>query len=177
MSKLVILGFGGYGKTIEDVVLSGNLFDEVIFLDDKSKDSKVFGLCTDFKKFINEDTFFYPAFGNNNLRIEWINMLLSEKAQVATIIHPKSYVSSGAVIETGCAVLPNATVNTTSVLKKGCIVNFGAVVDHDCFIEKGVHLCPNCIIKAYNNIPPLCKIEAGKVVLNNTFKTGEKHNG
>ena len=35
MKRLVILGFGGYGKTIEDVVLSGKLFDEVIFLDDK----------------------------------------------------------------------------------------------------------------------------------------------
>ena len=35
MKRLVILGFGGYGKTIEDIVMSGGLFDEIIFLDDK----------------------------------------------------------------------------------------------------------------------------------------------
>lgn len=174
MNKLVILGFGGFGKTIEDVVLSGKLYDEIIFLDDKAKGNKVVGCCSDFKNFIDEDTFFYPAFGNNNLRIEWINMLICAGAQVATIIHPQSYVSPSAIIETGCAILPNATVNTSSIIKKGCIVNFGAVVDHDCVIEKGVHLCPNCVIKAYNKISPLCKVEAGKIILNNTFKLEKK---
>ena len=41
MKRLVILGFGGYGKTIEDIVLSGRLFDEIVFLDDKATDEKV----------------------------------------------------------------------------------------------------------------------------------------
>ena len=74
MKRLVILGFGGYGKTIEDVVLSGKLFDEIIFLDDKSTDGRVAGKCTDYVNFIDENTWFYPAFGNNNLRVEWIQM-------------------------------------------------------------------------------------------------------
>ena len=32
MKRLVILGFGGYGRTIEDVVLSAQLYDEIAFL-------------------------------------------------------------------------------------------------------------------------------------------------
>ena len=43
MKRLVILGFGGYGKTIEDVVMSAKMFDEVIFLDDKAENEKVKG--------------------------------------------------------------------------------------------------------------------------------------
>ena len=169
MKRLVILGFGGYGKTIEDVVLSAKLFDEVIFLDDKATDSKVKGVCSDYADYIDENTWFYPAFGNNNLRVEWIYLFNGAKAQVATIIHPSAYVSSNAVVETGCAVLPQAVINATAKVRTGCIVNFGAVVDHDVIIEKGVHLCINSVVKAYNRIAPFAKIEAGQVIFNNTF--------
>ena len=48
MKRLVILGFGGYGKTIEDVVLSAKLYEEVIFLDDGAKDKLVSGVCDEF---------------------------------------------------------------------------------------------------------------------------------
>ena len=169
MKRLVILGYGGYGKTIEDVVLSGKLFDEIVFLDDKSTDEKVAGVCMDYVKFIDENTWFYPAFGNNNLRVEWIQMFNAASAQVPVIIHPSAYVSPNALVEKGCAVLPHAVVNTTAKVKTGCIVNFGAVVDHDVIIEKGVHLCINSVVKAYNRIAPFAKIEAGQVIFNNTF--------
>ncbi|MBQ3588451.1 MAG: hypothetical protein II977_07765 [Oscillospiraceae bacterium] len=170
MKKLVILGFGGYGRTIEDVVLSGELFDEIVFLDDNARHTQVKGACADFRKFIAEDTWFYPAFGNNNLRVEWLNMLANAGAQLATIIHPAAYVGRNAVIEKGTAVLPKAVVNTNTTVRMGCIVNFGAVIDHDVVVEKGVHLCINSVIKASNRIPPFAKIEAGHVIHNNTYK-------
>ena len=169
MKRLVILGFGGYGKTIEYVVLSGGLFDEIVFLDDKSKDEKVAGVCSDYVKYIDENTWFYPAFGNNNLRVEWIYMFTNAGAQVATIIHPMAYVSKNATVAKGCAVLPHAVIKATATVRTGCIINFGAVVDHDVIIEKGVHLCINSVVKAYNRIAPFAKIEAGQVIFNNTF--------
>ena len=169
MKRLVILGFGGYGKTIEDVVLSAKMYDEVIFLDDNSKDEKVKGVCKDYVNFIDENTWFYPAFGNNNLRVEWIYLFNGSNAKVPTIIHPSAYVSANAVVEEGCAVLPQAVINATAKVRTGCIVNFGAVVDHDVIIEKGVHLCINSVVKAYNRIAPFAKIEAGQVIFNNTF--------
>ena len=170
MKRLVILGFGGYGKTVEDVVLDAGLFEEIVFLDDGSADKRVKGRCADYERYISADTWFYPAFGNNELRIKWIDTFVGKGAQVATIIHPKAYVSRNAEIGLGCAVLPNATVNVTAKLGKGCIVNFGAVVDHDVVIGKGCHLCLNSVVKGYNNIPDFTKLEAGKVILNNTFR-------
>ena len=170
MKKLVILGFGGYGRTIEDVVLSAQLFDEVVFLDDNARHTKVKGPLADFEKFAGENVWFYPAFGNNNLRVEWMNMIINSGAQIATIIHPDAYVSKTAVVENGTAVLPKAVVNTGSVVRSGCIVNFGAVVDHDVTIEKVVHLCINCVVKANNRISPFAKVEAGQVIQNNTYR-------
>ena len=169
MKRLVILGYGGYGKTVAGVAASAGIYDEIIFLDDRATDEQVKGVCKDYVNYIDENTWFYPAFGNNNLRVEWINMFINAGAQVPVIIHPSAYVSSGAVVETGCAVLPMAVINTTAKVRAGCIVNFGAVVDHDVVIERGVHLCINSVVKAYNRIAPFAKIEAGQVIFNNTF--------
>ncbi|MBR2502847.1 MAG: hypothetical protein IKB62_01845 [Oscillospiraceae bacterium] len=177
MKRLVILGFGGYGKTIEDVVLDAGLFDEIVFLDDGSTDEKVQGKCSDYVKYVSENTWFYPAFGNNALRVGWIYEWLQKGVQVAKIIHPKAYVSRNATIGEGCAVLPNATVNATARIDTGTIVNFGAVVDHDVIIRQGCHLCLNSVVKGYNDVPPLTKIEAGQVILNNSLnfkQSGEK---
>lgn len=169
MKRLIILGFGGFGKTVAGVVEDAKMYDEVLFLDDNAKDEKVVGVCKDFEKFIDENTWFYPAFGNNNLRVEWIYAFNGAGAQVATIIHPSAYINSHAVVEKGCLVMPNAAVNHTSVLRTGCIINFGAVVDHNVTLEKGVHLCINGVIKSYNRIAPFAKIEAGQVIFNKTF--------
>ena len=169
MKRLVILGFGGYGKTIEDVVLSAKMFDEILFLDDNAKNEKVKGVCKDFKTFIDENTWFYPAFGGNNLRVEWIYQINNAGGQVATIIHPSAYVSANAVVEKGCVVFPQSVVNGYTTIRTGCIINFGAVVDHNVVLEKGVHLCINGVVKAYNRIAPFAKIEAGQVIFNNTF--------
>ena len=170
MKKLVILGCGGYGKTIEDVVLSGGLFDSIVFLDDGDRTGLAQGKCADFTEYITENVWFYPAFGNNSLRIQWIDRLIESGAQVATIVHPTAYVGRSAEIATGAAVLPHAAVNATAKVEKGCIINFGAVIDHDVTVKYGCHICINSTVKAYNTIPPLSKLEAGSTVLNNTFK-------
>ena len=169
MKRLVILGFGGYGKTIEDVVSSADMYDEIIFLDDKAKSDKVKGVCKDYVDFIDENTWFYPALGNNNLRVEWIYTFNGAGAQVATIIHPSAYVSKKADIGKGCVILPQAVVNANTTIKTGCIINFGAVVDHDVVVERGVHLCINSVVKSHNLIAPFAKIEAGQVIFNRTF--------
>lgn len=169
MKRLVILGYGGYGKTIEDVVMSAAMYDEIVFLDDGSKDERVKGNCADFEGYLDENTHIYPAFGNNSLRLKWIDTIVEKGGKVPVIVHPKAYVSRNATLGVGTVVLPNATVNVTAQLGRGCIVNFGAVVDHDVVVGDGVHLCLNCVVKAFNNIAPLSKIEAGKTILNKTF--------
>ena len=56
MKRLVILGFGGYGKTIAGVAASAGTYDEIFFLDDNADDEKVKGKCSDYVKFIDENT-------------------------------------------------------------------------------------------------------------------------
>ena len=158
MNRLVILGAGGYGRTVTDV--AHQLGYSTIVLDDASP---VHPLST-FQSYINPTTSFIPAFGNNSFRMEWINRIEESGGKLATLIHPTAYVSPTATISPGTVVLPHAIVNTDVVINRGCIINLGAIVDHGCILEEGVHIAPGAIVKGENRIEKCSKIEAGEVV-------------
>lgn len=158
MKRLVILGSGGYGRTVKDV--AEQLGYTTIVLDDVDP---VHPLST-FSCYILDETYFIPAFGNNVFRMEWINRIEESGGQLATLIHPTAYVSPTATISPGCVILPQAIINTDVVVEKGCIINLGAMVDHGCILEEGVHICLSAIVKGENRIERLSKIEAGEVV-------------
>lgn len=158
MERLVILGAGGYGRTVKDV--AEQLGYSTIVLDDADPDHPL----SSFQSYINSSTSFIPAFGNNAFRMEWINRIEERGGQLATLIHPTAYVSPKASIACGTVILPHAIINTDVVVGKGCIINLGAIIDHGCIIEEGVHLAPGAIVKGENRIEKCSKIEAGEVV-------------
>lgn len=117
-----------------------------------------------FSCYIDDDTEFIPAFGNNEFRLQWINRIEGVGGKLATLIHLSAYVSLKAQVSAGCVILPGAIVNTGSKVGKGCIINLGATVDHDVAIEDGAHLCLRCIVKGENRISRCEKIEAGEII-------------
>lgn len=158
MKRLVILGAGGYGRTVADV--AEQLGYTTIVLDDADPTHPL----SSFPSYINPTTSFIPAFGNNSFRLEWINRIEESSGQLATLIHPSAYVSPTATIDQGTVILPHAIINTDVVVGKGCIINLGAIVDHGCVLEEGVHICIGSIVKGENRIEKCSKIEAGEVV-------------
>ena len=158
MTRLVILGSGGYGRTVADV--ARQLGYSTIVLDDADPAHPL----SSFQSYIDSSTSFIPAFGNNAFRTEWINRIEKSGGKVATLIHPTAYVSPKASIACGTVILPHAIVNTDVVINRGCIINLGAIVDHGCILEEGVHICLGAIVKGENRIERLSKIEAGEVV-------------
>lgn len=162
--RLVILGSGGYGRTVEDIAIQ--LRYDCVFLDD-SIAARPLASYTDY---IDENTEFIPAFGNNVFRLEWINKIEQSGGKIATLIHPSAYISPKAIIREGSVILPKAIVNTDVLVEKGCIINLGAIIDHGCMIEEGCHICLGAIVKAENRIAALTKIEAGVVIENRTYK-------
>ena len=158
---LIILGADGYGRTVADGAAQTGAYDEILFLDDNSRSENVIGKCADFYAFANENTIFYPAFGNNGIRVLWMNRLNENGCGIATIVHPTAYISPTACLADGNVVLPHAVVNTGCEIKSGCIIN--------CVIEEGVHVCLGAIVKAENRIPCLMKVEAGQVIKNRTY--------
>lgn len=160
--NLVILGCGGYGRTIADIAGQLNKYEQIVFLDDTTNQP-----CTDYVDYPEDDI--YPAFGNNEVRLRWITRLVEEGFHIPILIHPTAYVSPTSKIGTGTVVLPKAVVNTDVIVEKGCIINLGALIDHGCVIEEGCHICLGTIVKAENRISSLTKVEAGEVIEARTF--------
>ena len=167
--RLIILGAGGYGRTVADVAAQTGKYSKILFLDDNSVAPDVAGKCAEFERFRDSQTAFYPAFGNNEGRLKWLYHLREADCAIPAIIHPTAYVSPTTRIEAGTVILPHAIVNTGCEAKAGCIVNCGAIVDHGCILEEGVHICVGAIVKAENRIPRCMKIEAGEVVQNRVY--------
>ncbi len=163
--RLVILGAGGYGRTVADV--ARQLGYEVLYLDDHS--DLAAGKCKDFLRYRNENTFFYPAFGNNDGRLSWLEAFRANDCRIPTIVHPTAYVSPTAELYPGTVVLPHVIINTDVVVREGCIINCGAIIDHGCIIEEGCHICLGAIVKGENRIPRTMKVEAGEIISNRTY--------
>ena len=85
--RLIILGAGGYGRTVADVAAQTGQFDEISFLDDNSAALDVLGKCAEFERFRAAQTAFYPAFGNNESRLKWLYHLREAGCAIPTIIH------------------------------------------------------------------------------------------
>ena len=176
MKKLIILGRGGYGHTVADI--ASQLSYECIFLDDSIPDYPLSSfteyipyasLTGEGNKGVDDEVEFIPAFGDNALRMQWLEKVNEAGGQLTTLIHPTAYVSPTATIHEGTVILPKALINTDVVIERGCIINLGCIVDHGCVIEEGVHICLGAIVKGENRVGRLSKIEAGVVVQARTW--------
>lgn len=74
-------------------------------------------------KFADGNTEMYPAFGNNEMRLNWMKKLSDAQIVLPRLIHATAYVSPTAEVEAGTVVLPLAIINTDCRIQSGCIVD------------------------------------------------------
>jgi len=180
--RLIIIGAGGHGQAVREVASAlrkyvtadGN--ENILFLDDRYRDAanreqrygtviyKIAGMCNEYRTYINQDTEFYPAFGDNKRRLEWKEKIVQAGGKLATIIHPTAYIAKSAVIKSGTVVFPKAIINTGCIIGNACIINMGAIVDHGCVLDDACHINSGAIVMAENNVPKYTKVDSGEVV-------------
>ncbi|MEW8992878.1 PglB [Clostridium sp.] len=168
--NLIILGAGGHGHVVKEVAEAMGIFHKIDFLDDNANSIEAIGLCSDNEKFVEEYTYAIPGFGNNKLRMEWIEKLEKSKFEIPTLIHPTAYISPSAIVQSGSVIEAKAIVNTNSRVEKGCIISVGSIIDHDATINYGCHVDCGAVIKSYCSIAPLLKINSGQVIEYNNSK-------
>lgn len=164
MPNLLILGAGGFGHMIYENAQATRQFDRIAMLDDAAKEPAVIGKLVDYTALRSEYPCAVAAFGNNEMRLQWVEKLLAADFVVPTIIHPSAVVSPSAVIGAGSFVMQRAVINTHTVLGKGCLVNSGAIIDHDTVVEAGAHVGLGSVVKANCRIESCRKVEAGEVI-------------
>ena len=158
MSNLLILGAGGFGHMVYECARQSGKYEEIAFLDDAAKDSRVIGKCVDYQIWREKFPHAVAAFGNNRMRLAWVEKLQEAGFDVPCLCHPSAIVSPSVQMEAGCFVMQRAVLNTHVKLGKGVLINSGAIVDHDSDVGDGAHVGLGSVVKANCHIAPLRKV-------------------
>ncbi|MDF2557756.1 MAG: acetyltransferase [Bacillales bacterium] len=165
--NVIIIGAGGHGKVIADIIRKSG--DQVLgFLDDANNLKEVCGLpvlgkVSDYEPYCDSAQFIL-AIGNNHVRKE-----VSENMTVNwyTAIHPSAILANDCKIGEGTVVMANSVVNSDTKIGKHCIINTGAIIEHDNRIDNYVHVSPNGTLCGTVSVGELTHIGASATVKNN----------
>lgn len=151
MRCLAILGASGHGKVVADAAEACG-WQEIVFYDDawpelqangpwtvRGGTSELLGQLNDFDGVV-------VGIGNNPIRADKQQSLLSAGARLVSVVHPAAVVSAYASLQPGTVVFANAVVNACAEVGAGCIINTGAVVEHDCALGDFSHISPNAVL-------------------------------
>jgi sugar O-acyltransferase (sialic acid O-acetyltransferase NeuD family) len=98
-------------------------------------------------------------------RLELLRWLDERGYPPLTVVHPRAYVASDAMLGRGCQVLVLAAVCAAARLGEAVIVNTAASIDHDCILGDGVHVGPGARLAGEVVVHECAFIGTGAIVL------------
>lgn len=149
MEKLVLIGAGGYAKSVLDSVDYYN-YRIKGFLDEFSQNEEHLGypiLWHSLEEIVTPDKYcYFIAIGNSERRKIWYDRLKEKKLRLINVVDRSAIISPEAAIGTGCFFGKLSIVNSKSVIEDDCIVNTKALVEHGCTVHAHANLSTNSVI-------------------------------
>lgn len=142
MREIVIVGASGFGRELAQQFLDATEGQPELclkgFLDDDATKIGEFGTAEgvgvigDTHTYeIQEDDRFLIGSGDPELRILLAERLAERGAKFFTLVHPRAYVASTAVVGDGCIIAPFANVGSHVRLNNHVLLNLYASAGHD----------------------------------------------
>ena len=151
---IVIVGAGGHGKVVCDILRAGKKFKPVGFIDaDESlKGTKIAGLpvfgpvnqLVKLRKKKIKGAII--AIGDNRARAQYAAELIESGFTLVNAIHPTATIAKTATLGMDVVIAAGAVVCTEARIGDSSIVNTNAVVDHECEVGANVHICPGALL-------------------------------
>jgi sugar O-acyltransferase (sialic acid O-acetyltransferase NeuD family) len=149
--ETLIIGAGGHGKVVLDILLAQGKYRPIGFVDADPKLTgtrvgglPVFGGIHLLNKLKSQHRlrFAIIAIGDNRARCAYVKTVEDHGLELINAIHPTATVSSSAVLGRNVVIAAQAVVCTEARLADLVIINTSAIVDHECEIGPGAHICP-----------------------------------
>lgn len=148
-SKLTIVGCGWHAHVVAELAELTGKYTKVQLLDRDWPIKSVWGDWPVVGGFdiLGENLFnitdeFIVALGDNAARVALCEQIVANGGKLATLIHPRAFVSQRSRLQPGTVVCAGAIVQPYVTIGLGCIINTAATVDHHCELGDGVHLSP-----------------------------------
>lgn len=153
-TQVVIIGAGGHGKVVLDILRAAGRYEPVGFMDADTRlaGTKVGGLpvlgpTNLLPKLRNQRVgHAIVAIGDNRTRQRYLAAIEAEGFELASAVHPTAFVSPTARLGRNVVVGPNASIITEARVGDGVIVNTGAIIEHECELGDSVHIAPGACL-------------------------------
>jgi UDP-perosamine 4-acetyltransferase len=147
---VIIVGAGGHGRVVLDILRTAGGHRVVGFLDANPDlhgtdvaGVPVLGHLNVLPKLKARGiSGAIVAIGDNRVRQRYADKLTAAGLELVQAIHPSAVISSTARIGRNVVVAPGAIVCTDARIADGAIINTAATVDHECDVGQAAFLAP-----------------------------------
>lgn len=175
MRSIVIIGAGGHGKVVADIVERQGRYSIAGWVDSGREPGErhagyaVLGPVEEIAELVSR----YPvagalvALGDNASRLAMVQRLVREipDLRFITAVHPTAAVGRGASLGPGTVVMAQAVVNPDAVVGAHCILNTGSSLDHDSRMDDFASLAPGAAVGGNARIGTGAAVSIGVSVL------------
>jgi sugar O-acyltransferase (sialic acid O-acetyltransferase NeuD family) len=149
--NIVIVGAGGHGRVVLDILQYDRRLKLVGFIDDdKNSHGKiidgfsVLGGMRAMSSLIRAQELegAIVAVGDNKVRAGLFHKLKGMGLKIENAIHPGALIARDVEFGDGVVVASGAIINTGTKIGDDVIINTGVIIDHENIIEEHVHISP-----------------------------------
>jgi sugar O-acyltransferase (sialic acid O-acetyltransferase NeuD family) len=151
---VVIVGAGGHGKVVLDILraadqhrISGFLDADATLTGTEIAGLKVLGQVNLLPKLRHQKIRgAIIAIGDNRVRASYAKLVLDAKLDLLSVTHPSATISPTATIGQNVVVAAGAVICAQAKIGDSVIINTSAVIDHECEIGEASHICPGALL-------------------------------
>jgi UDP-perosamine 4-acetyltransferase len=172
--QIVIIGAGGHGKVVLDILRAGGRYEPVGYLDADAALAgttvgglPVLGAVNLLPKLRQQQKVraAVVAIGDNRARAGYAQLLREQGFELITAIHPSAIVSLTARLGVNVVVAAGAVICTEAVVGDSAIVNTAAIVDHEVQVGAATHISPGVCLAGRVRVGPSVFIGIGAQVI------------
>ena len=169
----IIVGAGGHGRVVLDILRAGGKYVVAGFVDaDPALTGKevaglpVFGHINGLPKLRQKKIrSAIVAIGDAAPRESYAKVLVEHGFVLINAIHPSAVIAGGVTLGTNIVVAAGAVVGTESRIEDSAIINTGATVDHECVVGRASHICPGASLAGKVTVGPRAFVGLGARVI------------
>lgn len=170
---VVIVGAGGHGKVVLDILQAEGKYRPVGFLDaDPSLSGMtvsglpVLGAVNQIPRLRQQKLrHAIVAIGDNRTRSTYAKLLQEQGLELISAVHPTASVSRSVKLGCNVVIAAGAVVTAEATLGDSVILNTGGIVDHECVVGDAVHVCPAAVLAGRVRVGPGAFIGLGARVI------------
>lgn len=174
--RILIIGAGGHGRVVLDILLQDPHCNVVGFLDNNEaiRGRRVDGIpvyggvdvLPHFAKELQCDGVII-AIGDNGVRRGIARTVRRHDVPLVNAIHPSAGIASNVTIGRNVVIAAGVVVCANCQIGDSAILNTGCIVDHQTTIGEGCHLCPGVRVAGRVAIQPGAFVGIGATIVPN----------